>query len=258
MKNLQSIPISQIGVGKSEDRFSYDEESIADLAHSIRRDGLIEPLIVVKAGEQYELVAGHRRLMALKYLDRLEAECDVVEYDEEKRRRITFAENFFRQDLSPIELACAISRAYESGEMNVEQLAKGFNKSQDWVKRQLGITQWPTEILAAIHEGAISVAAGANLALIEEPVYRDFLIRQARENGATARATSAWLQAWRNMLPMDAAASTEPLAPGNVAAPLAPQSPCLCCGVVRRMDGLSFVPICPDCIPRVRRLRPGS
>ena len=147
-----------------------------------------------------------------------------------------------------MELAVAIADEEKSGRMNVEQLAYGFKRTTDWVRRQIAICSWPSDIHEAIHAGEISVAAAANLAQITEEHYRQVLIQQACENGATARTTSAWLQAWRSMLPMEEAVVVESDAGGGTVMPMVPQAPCLVCKTVFRVDELSHIPLCRFCV----------
>jgi len=112
--------------------------------------------------------------------------------------------------------------------------------------------------LEAIHNGKISVTAASNLACVEDDVYREFLVRQAVENGATARATAAWLQAWRSMVPASEAITREPVPAGPGVTPAVPQAPCIVCANVFRTDELSHVPVCVHCIRTIRDIGSSS
>ena len=147
----------------------------------------------------------------------------------------------------------SIAKATEEGEHSVGEVAEGLRRSVDWVRRQLAMLSWPEDVLQAVHRGTLSVAAAANLAPITEDAYRGYLLECAENNGATARTTAAWLQAWEAALP-PAKAIEQAAEAGVVAKPLYPQAPCLCCGDVKRADELSHVPLCFRCIQRVRHL----
>lgn len=249
---IKSILISRIQVGIHEQRSENHPQDFAELCNSIGRVGLINPVVVVKDGDNYVLVAGHRRLAAVRALGHAEILCMVRESAVSVDSEITFAENFCRAALSPIEQAAAIRDCYEQGTMTVEQMARAFHRSENWVAAQIDITNWPQDVLEALHVEAISVAAARNLAVIDEDNYRRFLLGNACENGATARTTSAWLQAWRANKSQEQALA-EPVEPGGrPQTPLVPQAPCLCCGVVRRVDQLSHVPMCQECIHTIR------
>lgn len=248
MEDIREIPIDQIQVGEHEQRFDDVDDEISALGQSIRRVGLLDPLCVASSDDGYLLLAGHRRLEACKRIGLEVVRCLVETGDEITRREITFAENFFRKDLTPIELAAAIANEVKEGRMTVEQIAAGFRKDTDWVQRKIAICGWPEDVLEVIHSGKLSIAAAANLACITENYYRRSLVRQAAENGATARTTSAWLQAWRSMLPPAEAKEQEPADPDAPPVPMVPQAPCLVCHDVFRVDELSHVPLCSHCI----------
>lgn len=225
---------------------------MSELVGSIRRRGLIQAITVKPDGEGYVVVAGHRRLEACTRLGMDKIACQIARGDEAAMREITFAENFFRDDLSPVEQAVAIAKEYESGGMNVEQLAAGFRRSVDWVKRQVSICQWPEDVLEIMHRDGISVAAAANLALVDDDSYRKFLIRNAVENGVTAQTTAGWLQAYRASQPGEVAEVLEGEQEGPPLVPMAPQGVCMCCGHIKRVDAMSHVPLCPACISHIR------
>jgi ParB family chromosome partitioning protein len=228
-----------------------------DLVASVRRDGILVPLIVRPCGERFVVVEGHRRREAAIRAGLVRVPCQIQEGDVTLSRRIAFVCNLFRKDPTPVELGVAIARAVADGAASEEELAKGLNRSVEWVKRQVAMMQWPEEVLQAIHAAKISVAAAANLAAVGDDVYRNFLLDHAVLNGATARTTAAWLQQWEAGQPAPVAITAPPLEGDRPAGPMVPQAPCLCCGGVHRTDELSHVPLCAPCIQRVRHLGPG-
>lgn len=246
------IKVSSIVVGEHEQRTEMHPEDFAELVNSIGRVGLLSPLVVTELDGVYVLVAGHRRLAAIKKLGYVEVLCMVRKPSDSVDAEITFAENFCRKPLTPIEQACAIKDCYEKGIMTVEQMAKAFHRSEAWVAAQMNIVEWPGDILTAIHNEKISVSAARNLAMIDDDAYRAFLLQTAVESGATARSTAAWLQGWHSSKSAEEAVEQKPLGPGPPQAPIIPKMPCLCCSTVLRMDQLSHVPMCQDCIRTLR------
>lgn len=248
MAKYKEIPISKIQVGEHEQRFDDEDLEVIELAGSIQRVGLLNPLCVTVSGDGFLLIAGHRRMEACKRIGMEVVPCLVAVGDEATKREITFAENFFSKDLTPIELAAAIANEVKEQRMTIEQLAAGFRKTTDWIRRQIGIMGWPKDVLEGLHTGKLSVAAAANLACITEDFYRQSLVSQAVDNGATARTTSAWLQAWRSMLPLEEAVQQEPAPGKDPQIPMVPQGPCLACHDIFRTDEMSHVPLCAHCI----------
>lgn len=252
MSEIKQINLNQIKVGEHEQRISYDEEYIRGLADSILSVGLINPLCVVPCDGGFLLVAGHCRLVALKKLGRVTATCVIGEESKGRAAAVTFAENFHRRDLSPVEQASAIADCYKQGTMSIEELAAAFHRTPYWIQHQIAMLDWPSDVLEAVHLKLLSVSSAANLAQVTDEVYRDFLLRNAVDSGASARSTAAWLQAWRSMQPAEAAVQAEPLPQGAVPDPAVPQAPCLCCGMVHPVNEMSHVPICTPCIGTLR------
>ncbi len=249
---VRDIQISQIKVGEHEQRIDEDDPGLAELAASIDRIGILVPLILEKKGDSFHLVSGHRRILAATRVGLSTVPCIITDSSKSSPSEITFAENFFRKDLSPVELACALRDCYTNAIMTVAEMAVGFHKTEHWVHSMIAIADWPGEVLEAVHTKKLSVSAAANLVLIRDDTYREFLVRQAVENGATARATAAWLQAERSMLPPEAAVNAPPVPMGAPAAPLVPQAPCLCCSQLFMVNEMSHVPICGPCIQILR------
>ena len=246
------VKISSINVGKHEQRISDDDEDFAGLVHSIGDIGLIHAVVVVPHGEEFVLVAGHRRLQAHRKLGYHEIKCTVRESNSTVDAAITFAENFFKRDLTPIERAAAIKDNYEKGVMSVQQLAKVFHRTENWVAAQMAMVSWPEDVLSAIHQDLISVSAASNLAQITDEAYRRFLLETAVTSGATARSTAAWLQGWNSQKTAEDAVEEPPLAGQQPQQAIIPKMPCLCCSTVLRMDQMSHVPMCQACIRDIR------
>lgn len=254
MVEIKDIPIGKIQVGEHTLRLEQNDEAINELAASISRVGLINPLVVVPDGEGFRLIAGHRRLAACLRAGIRQVHCCVRQVAAEVSTEISFAENLFRKDLTAVETAAGIKDTLDQGIMDVPGVAAALHRSEHWVQVQLGLLNWPADVLEGIHAGWLSVAAGCNIALINDENYRAFLLRNAHDNGATARTTAAWLQAWQSMAPPEVAIQQEPVSGGSPSQPVLPQAPCICCGDVKRTDGMSMVLICSGCISTIRTI----
>lgn len=252
MAKVVEIPVEKIEVGQNALRMEFDDETLDDLRASIRRIGIIVPLVVSAAQDGYTLVAGHRRFKAAALEGQRTVPAIVRDTAALDAKEVSFAENLFRQDLTPVEVAAGIKDVLENETMTLDELAAAMHRSKHWVTQMVNLLSWPDDVLQAIHAGWLSVAAGSNIALINDDTYRGFLLKNAHEGGATARTTAAWLQAWRSMEPSDVAVTREPGPPGSAAAPAIPQAPCLCCMQVFRTDELAHVAICTACVSAIR------
>jgi len=254
MLEVQEIEVEKIAVGDYDRRVSYEGADFDLLVASIRRLGIIEPLVVSKTDEAITLVAGHRRLEAAKHVGLKSVPAMVIEGQDAKRTEVGLAENIFRKDLTPVELASAIRDIVEGGTMTAKEVGIALHRSEFWVHQQIAMLAWPADVLEAVHDDEISVTAAANLAEVADNSYRAFLLRSAVENGATARTTAAWLQAYRAAQPPDVALAAEPVAGKTPAQPLIPQVPCFACGQVFRQDCVSHLPLCGGCIAAIRNV----
>lgn len=258
MAKIVETPIEKIEVGEHSLRMEVEDETLFSLAASIRRIGVLVPLVCRRDADGLHLVAGHRRLAAARQVGLKSVPVVVGEYDNAQSSEVSLAENLFREDLTAVEVAAGIKDIIDQGIMDVPAIAAALHRSEHWVARQIAILDWPDDVLEVIHNGQVSVSAASNLALVDDGVYRNFLLRQAVESGATARTTAAWLQAYRSMAPPEEAVTAEPVAPGERPTPMVPQAPCLVCGEVFRTDELSHVPICAGCIRAVREVGQGG
>ena len=255
MLTVESVPIAKIEVGPHRQRTEGEDEEIQELTASIRRVGVLVPIIVVRKGDLFLLVAGHRRIAAATAAGLTEVPAMVRASDDAQAVEVSFAENFFRRDLSPVEQAAAIRECIDSQIMTIAELAKGFHRSEQWITAQANLTTWAPEILDAIHFKRISVAAARNLAQIEDPQYRAFLLTNAVDNGASARATAAWLQAYQLNKPQQEALTQVPVDGVVPAAIIVPQAPCLFCCNVFRTDALNYMAVCGQCLAQFQEAR---
>ena len=251
---VKDLPLTLLDAGEHEQRFTYEDEEQAELTASIRKEGILIPLLVRPTGERYLVIDGHRRRVAATALGLPTVPCQLQPGDSATARRAALIGNFLRKDPTPIELAVAIAKAVEQGLQSEQEIAHALGRSVDWVKRQVALLQWPDDVLQAIHRGQLSIAAASNLAEVDDDQYRAFLLEHAIHGGATARTTAAWLQQYEASRPMQVAVTAPPLDGRPAPAAQIPTTPCLCCGVPHRTDELSHVPLCAACITAVRQL----
>lgn len=252
MEEIKLIPIGKLVVGVHAVRAKVDDESLVDLAASIRRIGIIVPLVVRPDGDKFLIVAGHRRFAAASRVGLENIPCCVYEKGAAAGVEMSLAENLFRTDLTPVEQASAIKDILDNKIADIEEVARMVHRSDHWVHAQLAMLDWSADILEAIHNGKISVSAASNLAVIHEDNYREFLLRNAVEQGATARTTAAWLQAWRASMPQEQAVEQPPVEGSAPVTPALPQAPCICCNTLQRTDALAMVLICTGCVNTIR------
>lgn len=244
---LMMVKVEEINDKVYAMRETVRDDTFGDLVASIRRNGVLVPVLLSYTDLGFLLVAGHRRVAAAREIGLAEIPGYIIEGDRAGAWDGAFAENLFRKDLSAVELAAAIKDCIASGGYTVETIARGLGRSDQWIQLYLSIADWPVDLSVAVHSGRLSVAAARNLAEITDEHHRSMLVDYAVENGATARITAAWLQAWHAGKPTQEPESTEPLPAGSPLPPIEPYTPCVVCGHQKRMAEHRYLPVCTQC-----------
>jgi ParB family transcriptional regulator, chromosome partitioning protein len=154
------VPITSIDPNPLQPRRTFQSERLAELAQSIRTNGIIQPLVVRKAGERYQLVAGERRWRAAKL-----AEVELVpiitrEIPDDKLLEVTLIENIQREDLNPIETALAFERLGRELGLNAEQVGVRTGKDRTTILNFQRLLHLPADIQQMIAERRLSAGHG--------------------------------------------------------------------------------------------------
>jgi len=249
---MKVVPLSSILLGEYEVRSVEDDPGLVELAASIVAVGLINPMTVEERPEGLYLVAGHRRYSACVLARIGEVPVCVRDPSVPISLQVSFAENFHRRDVTPMEQAQRMSEVLQVGAMDMGQIAATFRRSVDWVRDQLSLLDFPPDVQAAIHARVLSVAAGRQLARITDNEYRGFLVKQGIEGGLTERTAIMWVAGWQAMCPVEATAglvaNPAPAAPGYHP----PQAMCMGCHETFSPDGMVPVFVCPGCCAVLR------
>lgn len=241
------MPVSALHSDVYAVRSGIEGQAFDELVSSVRRDGVLQPILVEREGDRFVVVAGHRRTAAARAVGLVEIPAVVVSGGEEIGWRGSFAENMYRADLSPVEEAAALRDCLEGGDLDVDGVAAVLGRSRAWVDGRLAILEWPEDVQMAVHAGSLSVGGAAQLAGIADGVYRAQLIEFARVNGASVRTCAAWRQAYE-MGRLDRPGDIEvPEGSGSRVAAAVPYTPCVICGGQHKMAELSWLPVCGDC-----------
>ena len=151
------IPPEKINLTNFQTRKRFDKESLEQLARSIRENGLIQPIILRKKNNNYELIAGERRLRAAQIIKLDKIPSIILDADDKKAFELGLIENLQREDLSPIEEANGYKRLMDEFNYTQEQLAKVVSKSRSHIANLLRIINLPEEVKKFILNGSISL-----------------------------------------------------------------------------------------------------
>ncbi len=183
------VPIGSIRPNPRQPRKRFSEESLAELAQSIREKGLLQPLIVRPLGEGYELVAGERRYRAALMAGLEEVPVLIKDLSDGEALELALIENLQREDLSPVEEARGYQALVEMG-LTQEEIARRVGKARSTVTNALRLLQLPQEVLEALDRGEIT-AGHARALLMLEPEDRLWGLKEILKKGLSVRQAEA-------------------------------------------------------------------
>lgn len=158
------IPVDKISPNPDQPRAQIDPASIVQLSESIRRDGVLQPILVQQRGANYELVAGERRLRAavMAGLTTIPARV-LTDIDNQKRAALALVENLQREDLNALEEAMGLHELQTTYGLSQEEVAQAVGKDRSTVANAIRILQLPTSVRQAIASGRLTAGHGRAL-----------------------------------------------------------------------------------------------
>ena len=193
---LQQLPVDIIQRGKYQPRRDIDPVTLDELAHSIRSQGVMQPIVVRSIGSgRYEIIAGERRWRASQQagLDKIPA--IVREVSDEAAIALALIENIQREDLNPIEEAVALQRLQQEFQLTQQQVADAVGKSRVTISNLLRLIALPDEIKTLLSHGDLEM--GHARALLGLPGERQVEgARHVVARGLTVRQTEALVRQW--------------------------------------------------------------
>lgn len=192
---LLEIDVVDIKPNSSQPRKVFNEESIIELADSIRESGLIQPIVVKKISKGYELVSGERRLRAVIKLKQKKIKAIVIDVDERKKAIFSIIENIQREDLNPIDEAKAFTKLKEDYSLTQEKLSDITGKSREYIANLLRLLNNTKYIIKLIEDGTISMGMGRTLLGIKDEKVRDEVARKTVENKYSVRDVEKMIKA---------------------------------------------------------------
>ncbi len=168
-EKIVEMKINDIEPNVNQPRKNFDDDKIDDLAASIAEHGVLQPIIVTKKDNYYQIIAGERRWRASKKVGLKTIPAIVREYDEKKIREVALIENIQRQDLNALETAKAIKELMEEHNLTQEEIAKTLGKSRSAIANTLRILNLDKRVQTMVEEGKITEGHARTLASIDNP-----------------------------------------------------------------------------------------
>ena len=166
---VQNLKVTEIEPNKDQPRRIFEEEALTELSESIKKYGVIQPIIVTKKEDYYQIVAGERRWRATKKAGLTEIPAIVRNNDEQKNREIALIENIQREDLNPIEKARGIKLLMDQYDLNQQQVAEIIGKSRSTVANTLRILNLDERVIDLALQGKLTEGHCKALLGFEDP-----------------------------------------------------------------------------------------
>jgi ParB family chromosome partitioning protein len=167
-EKIEILNVDLIDPRHDQPRKYFDEEALKELAASISIHGVIQPIIVRRNNERYEIVAGERRYRASKYLNLKEIPAVVRTIDEENAAKISLIENVQREDLNPIEEALAYKKIMEDYELKQDELGEAVGKSRAYISNSIRLLNLEKKVVDYLYEGKLTPGHGKALLALEK------------------------------------------------------------------------------------------
>ena len=199
--NVESLRITQIEPNKNQPRRKFDDDKIDALADSIKEHGVIQPIIVVKNGKRYKIVAGERRWRAAKKAGLKEIPVVIRDYTDREIAQIALIENLQRENLNPIEEALGYRTLMNKFDMTQEEVSAKIGKSRSAVANSIRLLSLDEAIQSKLISGEISSGHARALLSIEDSEIRKAVLLSIIEKGLNVRQAEALARELQNAKP---------------------------------------------------------
>ena len=189
---VTELPIDAIRTNPNQPRKDFRQAQLLELAVSINRDGIIQPLVVRKIGDNYELVAGERRLRAARLAGLEKVPVVVQEISDERLLEVALIENIQREDLNPIELAIAFERMANELSLNHEEIGARTGKDRATITNSIRLLQLPGELQDMVAKRELSSGHARAILKLHNETDQKELAKRIVAEGWTVRKAEAY------------------------------------------------------------------
>lgn len=188
-KQIQDIELDKIVPNRYQPRREFSDDSIKELAETLDKDGLLQPIVVREDGEDhYEIIAGERRYRAAKSLNWETIPAIVNNMNDDQAASLALIENLQREDLNPIDEAKAYTNLMKLNDLTQTALAKDMGKSQSYVANKLRLLKLDDDVQKALIEGKITARHGRALLNLSDDD-QERVLKEIEEKGLNVKQT---------------------------------------------------------------------
>lgn len=188
-QGVREIDIDLIDPNPEQPRTRFAEEKLAELAASIRSNGVVQPIVLRAIGSRYQIVAGERRWRAAQRAELRKLPAVVRDIPDDKLLEIALIENIQRHELNPIEEAKAYRKLIDSIGLTQEQVSERVGRERSLVATTMRLLKLPSEVQNHIVEGRLSLSHGRALLMADDPKVQRAVAKDVIERGLSVRET---------------------------------------------------------------------
>ncbi|MCR5106297.1 MAG: ParB/RepB/Spo0J family partition protein [Eubacterium sp.] len=194
------LKISDIEPNRNQPRKEFNEDALVELADSIKKYGIIEPLVVTKKGKMYEIIAGERRWRAARLAGLKEVPVIIGNYTDKERMEVALIENLQREDLNPIEEALAYQSLIEEYQLKQDEVAERVSKSRSTITNSLRLLNLSEKVRQMVVDDMISTGHARALLAISDPDVQYETALTVFDEGLSVRDTEHMVKSVNNIL----------------------------------------------------------
>ena len=220
-REFKVLPLDAIDAPANPSRETMDERKLEELKGSIRQLGILQPLNVARAGDRFEVIAGHRRYLAASQLGLVGVPCLIYPDSDAALEAVKYAENRHREDLNPADEAIWFAELLERHcEGDTDKLAEFLGEKRDYVEGRLLFLRGNEHVFQALQAGTIKIGVARQLNRVTDAGHCCHLLDHAVRGGATQAVVQGWVADWERSrgLTTDAPPPTASEAMAGVAA----------------------------------------
>ena len=186
-EEIVMIPIDELRSNPYQPRKVFDEESLQELASSIKEHGVFQPIIIKKSIKGYEIIAGERRVKASEIAGLKEIPAIIRNFTDSEMMEIALLENLQRENLNAIEEATAYKKLQENLLLTQEQLAKRLGKSRSHITNMLGLLLLPEEVQKRVEKNELTMGHARVISKLEDKEQQISLAKRVSDEGLSVR-----------------------------------------------------------------------
>jgi ParB family chromosome partitioning protein len=244
---IVTLSLGQIKRPQRRDRVDISAEKISELAQNITEVGLLQDPLVRKIDDDYEIIAGDRRILAIRKLGWTEVQVKLCDLSDVETAEVRGSENLQREDLTVIEEAKIYLNLKENYGRTIDQISERFGIGGGTVKRRLDLLKMDPTLQSAMHAKTITYGVAEALAPIVDKTALDYYLGFAIDHGVTVAIARNWCNDWKASM-RRREAEDDPA--GALTSPVIHQPTYLACDLchgAEEVQNLTYMKICGEC-----------